>query len=40
MPEFSLSTWFNGLGPVTQAFLAGTLCWITTAIGAAIVFFE
>lgn len=38
MPEFSLSTWFNGLGPVTQAFLAGTLCWITTAIGAAIVF--
>jgi zinc transporter, ZIP family len=37
--EFEIiRSWFLGLGPVSQAFMAGTLCWITTAIGAGIVF--
>lgn len=34
----SVITWFFELGPITQAFLAGTLCWLTTSIGAAVVF--
>jgi len=34
----SLYSWFIELGPVSQAFLAGTFCWITTMIGAAVVF--
>ncbi len=34
----AIKTWFLDLGPVTQAFLAGTFCWITTSIGAAVVF--
>lgn len=33
-----LSGWFFELGPVWQAFIAGTLCWITTAVGAGVVF--
>lgn len=36
----NLSVWFNELGPVMQAFLAGTLAWITTAIGAAVVYMK
>ncbi len=40
MTEISLSNWFFELGPVTQAFLAGTMCWITTSIGAAVVFLK
>jgi len=35
-----LPDWFYELGPVWQAFLAGTLCWITTAIGAAVVYMK
>ncbi len=35
-----LPTWFLELGPVWQALLAGTLCWITTAIGAGVVFLK
>lgn len=35
-----LPTWFYELGPVWQALLAGTLCWITTAIGAAVVYMK
>lgn len=38
MSEFSLTSWFFELGPVSQAFLAGAFCWITTAIGSAVVF--
>jgi len=30
--------WFLDLGPVWQALIAGTFCWITTAIGAGVVF--
>lgn len=33
-----MTQWFLDLHPVWQAFLAGTLCWITTALGAAVVF--
>lgn len=36
----SISTWFLDLHPVMQALLAGTLCWITTAIGAGVVFLK
>ncbi len=35
-----LTNWFFELGPVWQALLAGTLCWITTAIGAGVVFLK
>lgn len=35
-----LPTWFYELNPLWQAFLAGTFCWITTAIGAAVVFLK
>jgi zinc transporter, ZIP family len=35
-----LPVWFYELGPVWQALLAGTLCWITTAIGAAVVYMK
>lgn len=35
-----LPGWFYELGPVWQALLAGTLCWITTAIGAAVVYMK
>ncbi len=35
-----LPGWFYELGPVSQAFLAGTLAWITTAIGAAVVYMK
>ncbi|REL25079.1 ZIP family metal transporter [Rhodohalobacter sp. SW132] len=35
-----LTTWFYELGPVWQAFFAGTLAWITTAIGAAVVYMK
>jgi zinc transporter, ZIP family len=34
----AIKTWFFDLGPVSQAFLAGTLCWLTTSLGAAVVF--
>ncbi len=34
----ALKEWFLGLGPVHQALIAGTWCWITTSIGAAVVF--
>ncbi|MCC5942334.1 MAG: ZIP family metal transporter [Balneolaceae bacterium] len=40
MGEVSISAWFLDLHPVWQAFLAGTLCWITTAIGAGVVFMK
>ncbi len=40
MGEFQISNWFFELHPVWQAFLAGTLCWITTAIGAGVVFLK
>ncbi len=40
MGEASISTWFFDLHPVWQAFFAGTLCWITTAIGAGVVFMK
>lgn len=33
-----LPSWFYELGPVWQAFLAGTFCWLTTALGASVVF--
>ncbi len=33
-----LPSWFYELGPVWQALLAGTFCWITTALGASVVF--
>lgn len=35
-----LPAWFYELSPLWQAFLAGTLCWLTTALGAAVVFFK
>jgi zinc transporter, ZIP family len=38
MGETQLAQWFLDLHPVMQAFLAGTWCWITTAVGAAVVF--
>jgi zinc transporter, ZIP family len=33
-----LPNWFLELHPIWQALLAGTWCWITTAIGASVVF--
>ncbi len=33
-----LPNWFLDLHPIWQALLAGTWCWITTAIGASVVF--
>ncbi len=38
MGETQLAQWFLSLHPVMQAFLAGTWCWITTSVGAAVVF--
>ncbi len=38
MEEWAIATWFSNQHPVMQAFLAGTLGWVTTAIGAAAVF--
>lgn len=38
MGESSFTTWFFELHPLWQAFYAGTLCWIATAVGAAVVF--
>lgn len=38
MENSTLAEWFFNLHPVWQAFYAGTLCWITTAVGAAAVF--
>lgn len=35
-----LPAWFYDLGPVWQAFIAGTFCWITTAVGAAVVYMK
>jgi zinc transporter, ZIP family len=29
--------WFLGLGPIAQAFIAGTITWAVTALGAAVV---
>ena len=40
MENFVFSEWFFNLHPVWQAFYAGTLCWFTTAIGAAVVFLK
>lgn len=40
MGEFQLSIWFFELNPVWQAFIAGTFCWITTAIGAGVIFLK
>ena len=40
MENLTLSEWFFNLHPVWQAFYAGTLCWFTTAIGAAVVFLK
>lgn len=36
----SFMSWFYELGPVMQALLGGTLCWVTTMIGAGTVFFS
>jgi zinc transporter, ZIP family len=33
-----LPNWFLELHPIWQALIAGTWCWITTAIGASVVF--
>ena len=33
-------SWFLDLHPVWQAFIAGTWCWITTSIGAAVIFMK
>lgn len=38
MEEWSIAIWFSNQHPVMQAFLAGTLAWLTTATGAAVVF--
>jgi len=38
MGDTFIVTWFFELHPVWQAFFAGTFCWITTSIGAAVVF--
>ncbi|MEX0660791.1 MAG: ZIP family metal transporter [Balneolaceae bacterium] len=35
-----LPAWFYELGPVWQALLAGAFCWMTTAIGSAVVFIK
>lgn len=40
MENLQISDWFFNLHPVWQAFWAGTLCWVTTAIGAGVVFFN
>lgn len=40
MENFVFSEWFFNLHPVWQAFYAGTFCWFTTAIGAAVVFLK
>jgi len=38
MEELSISQWFLGLHPVGQAFIGGSFCWLTTSIGASVVF--
>ena len=38
MKELQIVQWFLDLHPIWQAFIAGTWCWFTTAIGAAVVF--
>ncbi|TVR28802.1 MAG: ZIP family metal transporter [Balneolaceae bacterium] len=38
MQELQIVQWFLDLHPLWQAFIAGTWCWITTAIGASVVF--
>lgn len=38
MGETSIAIWFFELHPLWQAFYAGTLCWLATASGAAVVF--
>ncbi len=38
MSELPFMNWFFDLHPVMQAFIAGTFCWITTAVGAGVVF--
>lgn len=40
MENLQIANWFLNLHPVWQAFWAGTLCWLTTAIGAGVVFFN
>ncbi|MCC5913009.1 MAG: ZIP family metal transporter [Balneolaceae bacterium] len=40
MEDLQISQWFLNQHPVMQAFLAGTLCWITTGIGAGVVFMK
>ncbi len=38
MRDLQIAQWFFELHPVWQAFIAGTFCWITTGLGAAVVF--
>ncbi len=40
MGDLQITQWFFELHPVWQAFIAGTFCWITTALGAAVVFLK
>ncbi len=40
MRDLQIVQWFFELHPVWQAFIAGTFCWITTALGAAVVFLK
>jgi zinc transporter, ZIP family len=40
MRDLQIVQWFFELHPVWQAFIAGTFCWITTALGAAVVFMK
>lgn len=38
MINLQITQWFLDLHPVMQAFLGGSLCWLTTSIGASVVF--
>lgn len=38
MENLQISQWFLNLHPVWQAFIGGSFCWLTTSIGAAVVF--
>ncbi len=40
MADYQITQWFLDLHPVLQAFLGGTWCWLTTSIGAAVVFLK
>ena len=40
MEQLAISQWFLDLHPVTQAFIGGSFCWLTTSIGAAVVFLK